>query len=263
MTVLRAAGLHVITLPILGAGRTLISKSFLDAAKKHAQAVRDAIRKVDPAGEYPVLGVEPSEIYTLKDEYLDFFPNDAEMQALAKRSWLVDEFLLRENEKAEKYILRVARLIEQTNERKLSPENTSQRQNVKSTKSADKNNADKKEKISLHGHCYQKARPPADDGLPVGQEATAEMLRAVGYEVEIIPSGCCGMAGAFGYEKEHYELSMQVGELVLFPTIRQEMALNETVQVAAPGTSCREQIMDGVGIAAQHPLVLVARLFAE
>ena len=235
LTVLRAAGLRVIVLPALGAGRTLISKGFLDAAKKQAQAVRDAIAKIDPEGKYPVVGAEPSEIYTLKDEYIDFFPDDAAAQALGKRAYLVDEFLLREDADAQKYILRIA--------------NTT-----------NKNQTPNLPKISLHGHCYQKARPPADDGLPVGQAATAEMLRAVGYEVDIIPSGCCGMAGSFGYEKEHYELSMQVGELVLFPEIRK---MGESVSIAAPGASCREQIADGTGVTAEHPLTLVSAIIEK
>ncbi len=246
LTVLRAAGLRVIVLPILGAGRTLISKSFLGDAKKHAQALRAAIRQVDAEGRYPVVGAEPSEIYTLKDEYLDFFPHDAEMQALAARSYFADEFLLRPfpTSSPSTPVLRIADNIKQK-----------KRGNTFSQKTS-------LTKISLHGHCYQKARPPAADGLPVGQDATAAMLRAVGYEVEVIPSGCCGMAGAFGYEKEHYELSMQVGELVLFPTIRQERALNGEVSVCAPGASCREQIVDGTGVTAQHPLVLIARLLS-
>ncbi len=239
LAVLRAAGMRVITLPVLGAGRTLISKSFLDGAKKHAQKVRDEIAKIDPEGKYPVVGAEPSEIYTLKDEYLDFFPNDETMQALAKRTWLIDEFLLRDDN-----ALRVTRLVSEKNVEDPAEENS-----IKSAK-----------KISLHGHCYQKARPPADDGLPVGQDATAELLRKAGYDIEIIPSGCCGMAGAFGYEAEHYELSMAVGELVLFPTIRR---LEGNIPVAAPGTSCREQIANGTGVTASHPLVLVAQLLND
>ena len=238
LAVLHAAELRVITLPVLGTGRTLISKGFLGAAKKQAQAVRDAIARVDPEGQYPVLGAEPSEIYTLKDEYLDFFSNDVAMQALAQRAYLVDEFLLRKDVKAQKYILRV-------------------------TNKTQENFTSNLPKITLHGHCYQKARPPADDGFPVGQEATAEMLRSVGYEVEIIPSGCCGMAGSFGYEKEHYELSMLVGELVLFPEIRRKVAENGNISIAAPGTSCREQISDGTGVAAQHPLVLVSAIIGK
>ncbi len=239
LTLLRAAGLHVIVLPVLGAGRTLVSKSFLDAAKKHAQAVRNAIRQVDASGKFPVVGAEPSEIYTLKDEYLDFFPADAAMRSLAARSYLAEEFLLRPNASGETPLSRIVALAKQS-----------------------KNRDFLKDKISLHGHCYQKARPPAADGLPVGQEATAEMLRILGYEVEVIPSGCCGMAGAFGYEKEHYDLSMQVGELVLFPAIRQEKDASGHVSVCAPGASCREQIEDGTGVKAQHPLLLAARLLS-
>ncbi|MBT3322819.1 MAG: FAD-binding oxidoreductase [Anaerolineae bacterium] len=248
LKILRAAGLRVIILPILGAGRTLISKGFLEPAKKHAKKVRDEIAKVDPDGKYPVLGVEPSEIYTLKDEYLDFFPDDKEMQALNDRSYLVDEFLLRINSDSETYVMRIANIAENEIQEKKLIENTKNK------------SAQAGSKVSLHGHCYQKARPPANDGLPVGQEATAVMLRTVGYEVEIIPSGCCGMAGSFGYEEEHYELSMKVGELVLFPEIRK---LEGEVPVLAPGTSCREQIKNGTEIMAAHPLIYVASLLPD
>lgn len=75
-----------------------------------------------------------------------------------------------------------------------------------------------------------------------------------GYEVQLIPSGCCGMAGSFGYEKEHYELSMKIGELVLFPTVRQQP---EEVIIAAPGTSCRHQIHDGTHRKALHPIEIM------
>jgi Fe-S oxidoreductase len=74
------------------------------------------------------------------------------------------------------------------------------------------------------------------------------------YEVQLIPSGCCGMAGSFGYEKEHYEVSMQIGELVLFPTIRKQA---DDVIIAAPGTSCRHQIKDGTGRIAKHPVEIL------
>ena len=74
------------------------------------------------------------------------------------------------------------------------------------------------------------------------------------YKVELIPSGCCGMAGSFGYEKEHYKLSMEIGELVLFPEIRK---LKDEVLVAAPGTSCRHQIADGTGKSALHPVEIL------
>jgi Fe-S oxidoreductase len=124
------------------------------------------------------------------------------------------------------------------------------------TKKLQDSSPQKSPKLLLHGHCYQKAQPPAADGYPVGQQASAELLRAVGYEVEIIPSGCCGMAGAFGYEAEHYALSMQVGELALLPAVRKAKETGRAV--AAVGTSCRSQIADGANIHALHPIVLIA-----
>ena len=238
LEVLAAAGVRVLVLPILGAGRTLISKSFLDAAKRHARAVLDAIARLDPEGRFAIIGAEPSEIYTLRDEFLDFFPNDAHARRAASRAWLAEEFLLRPDSSGEKPILRVVNTIY-------------------SHPSPTPTQKEKKAKILLHGHCHQKARPPAEDGYPVGQEATAEVLRAVGYEVEILPTGCCGMAGAFGYEAEHYDLSMKVGELALFPALREE----GDVPVVAPGASCRAQIHDGVHRSADHPMTrLAARL---
>jgi Fe-S oxidoreductase len=101
-----------------------------------------------------------------------------------------------------------------------------------------------KARIRLHGHCHQKALSSV---VP-----TKKILSLpVNYEVLMIPSGCCGMAGSFGYEKEHYDVSMQIGELVLFPAVRAE---ESTTIIAAPGTSCRHQIMDGTGRSAKHPV---------
>jgi Fe-S oxidoreductase len=100
-----------------------------------------------------------------------------------------------------------------------------------------------KRHIKLHGHCQQKALSNNTSTLKV-------LSWPAGCTVEEIPSGCCGMAGSFGYEKEHYNLSMKVGELVLFPTIRKTV---EGVMIAAPGTSFRPQIKDGTGREAQHP----------
>ena len=99
-----------------------------------------------------------------------------------------------------------------------------------------------KKLVKLHGHCQQKAivgLVPAKKALSFPEN----------YEVQIIPSGCCGMAGSFGYEKEHFEISNQIGELVLFPTIRN---LDENTIIAASGTSCRHQIHDGTGKKALH-----------
>jgi Fe-S oxidoreductase len=88
----------------------------------------------------------------------------------------------------------------------------------------------------------------------VGEHATEDLLRLLGYAVEVIPSGCCGMSGAFGYEAEHYDVSMQVGELLLLPAAR-ELAAKQ-VSLAASGVSCRAQISDGAGLEARHPVVL-------
>ena len=101
--------------------------------------------------------------------------------------------------------------------------------------------------IKLHGHCQQKAIGSIADSVTV-------LSLPENYKVETIPSGCCGMAGSFGYEKEHYDVSMQIGELVLFPKVRSNAA---TCTVAAPGTSCRHQIKDGTGEKALHPVEIL------
>ena len=236
LELLAACGVEVKVLPVLGAGRTLISKGFLGAAKKHGARVCDAIQRLDPEGRLPVVGVEPAEIYTLRDEFLDLLPERAGVvAALASRVWMIDEYLVRPNACGQNRILRVA--------------NNPQSKSV-----------NPKSKILLHGHCHQKTQPPAVDGCPVGVAASAELLRAVGYEVETIPSGCCGMAGAFGYEAEHYALSMQIGELALFPAVCQTGKGDGggEIGVAAAGASCRAQIRDGTGVQAAHPVMLAA-----
>lgn len=219
LRVLAKAGCVVKTIPIMGAGRTLISKGFLDHAKRHAARLVETIRRLDPAGQLPVIGLEPSEIYTLRDEFLDLFPNNDDVSRLASRAWMIDEFLLRQPN----FEFRISNL-----------------------------------EILLHAHCYQKAQPPAPDGLPSGSGATAAMLKAAGYAVKMIEDGCCGMAGAFGYEAEHYELSLKIGELALLPAVR--TASQNGQIIAAPGVSCRAQIEDGSGVPALHPIELIDRV---
>jgi len=222
--VLSALDIQVIDVPVLGAGRTLISKGFLEPARKHAFRLLEAIYQCDSSGELPVVGLEPSEIYTLRDEFLDFFPNDKRAQSLASRAWLIDEFLIRQPRYKEYF------------ETRSDPSHT---------------------KIMFHGHCYQKAQPPAGDGIPVGVPATVSLLKTAGFDVNVIDDGCCGMAGAFGYEQEHYDLSIRVGELALFPAVR----ANPDVKLAAAGVSCQAQVEDGTGRAALHPIRWVADLF--
>ena len=97
--------------------------------------------------------------------------------------------------------------------------------------------------IKLHGHCQQKALSSVAPSAKV-------LTLPRNYSVETIPSGCCGMAGSFGYESEHYDVSMKIGELVLFPAVRNS---SDDIIIAAPGTSCRHQVKDGTGRKALHP----------
>ncbi len=226
--ILEKLGGQVIVLPVLSAGRTLISKGFLEAGKRHAEKLVKALETLDPEGKILIVGVEPSEIYTLIDEYPDLLPENNYASRLKERAWMIDEFLLRPGTDGNP---RIQALLNGT-----LPGNGKQ--------------------VLLHGHCYQKSRGPAMDGYPTGAAATAGLLKAVGYEVETIESTCCGMAGAFGYEKEHYSLSMQVGELGLLPQVR---AAGKGVIVAAAGVSCKAQIEDGTGRGVVHPIELLLR----
>ena len=241
--VLQRAGCRVIRLPVIGAGRTLISKGLLKAARLHAQKLVDAIQAADPAGQLCIVGVEPSETLTLIDEYPDLFPGDVQVQALAQRVFNIEEFLVRPATGAGGNSSPTSRILRIVNNLQTIPSN----QQI-STK--------KPTQVLLHGHCYQKARPLSADGYPVGVEANIVLLKACGYQVSVIDSGCCGMAGAFGYEKEHYALSIQVGELGLLPAVR---AAGTEVLVAASGVSCRSQIVDNTTRQVYHPVELVLK----
>ena len=196
-------------------GRTYLSKGLLRKAKKIANT--NVLMLKDLISEKtPLLGIEPSGILTFRDEYKELVDDALKPDAvrLASNSWMIDEFIADEFEKGR----------------------------------IDKNLFSKESRsIKLHGHCHQKSIAST---VP-----TKKMLEIPeNYKVEEIKSGCCGMAGAFGYEKEHYEVSMKVGELVLFPEIRKS---TENVLIAAPGTSCRHQIKDGTGRNAYHPIAIL------
>jgi len=161
----------------------------------------------------PLIGIEPSAILTFRDEYIDL-ANDDMLDAakqLSSNVFLIDEFIADEIDKG--YIK-----MEQFTKEKRT--------------------------VVLHGHCQQKALSSVAPSVKL-------LSLPENYTVETIPSGCCGMAGSFGYEKEHYDLSMKIGELVLFPAVRKQS--NDTV-IAAPGTSCRHQIKDGTARKALHPV---------
>jgi len=208
---LNKLGYEVIIPKHLVSGRTFLSKGLLRTAKKIA--IKNTILLKDIINEEtPLIGIEPSAILAFRDEYPDLVGKDLKATALklAENALLFDEFLSKEIDKG-----------------KISKDSF-----TKETKA-----------IKLHGHCQQKSI--------ASTTPTKKVLSfPENYSVTEIPSGCCGMAGSFGYEKEHYELSMKVGELVLFPAIRNT---NQETIIAALGTSCRCQIKDGTDRDALHP----------
>jgi FAD/FMN-containing dehydrogenase/Fe-S oxidoreductase len=212
---LEKLGYEVIIPEHTESGRTHLSKGLVKKAKKIAIQNVELLKDLI-SEETPLIGIEPSAILTFRDEYLDLVPADLKLAALqlSKNALQFDEFIAREID---------AKRIH-------SSQFTGEPKTIK-----------------LHGHCHQKAL--------ASLTPTKKMLSLPSnYSVQLIPSGCCGMAGSFGYEREHYELSMQVGELVLFPTVRQQP---EEVIIAAPGTSCRHQIKDGTGRKAKHPIEIL------
>ena len=204
-------------------GRAAISKGNLKLAKKFALKNVNLL-KDKVSDQIPIVGIEPSCILSFRDEYPDLVPAELRPQAqqLGRNALLFDEFIMRE---------------------------------VAAGRISSKNFKDDAVEIWLHGHCHQKAL--------VGTEKTVQAFRLLqNATVHVIPSGCCGMAGSFGYEKEHYQTSLAIGEMVLFPTIRKAIANADGVTpcvVSAPGTSCRQQILDGTGIHAVHPIEILYR----
>ena len=214
-----AAGFDVDVISTIGAGASLMSKGFIPEARLHAKRLLDELVRRDPENVLVIVGIEPSEIYSLKNDYLDLLPDRrSELLSRSQRTWLLDEFLIRSDFFAS---MRVA-----TNHIQLK----------------------------FHPHCHQKAEIQAPDGQPNGTAASIELLHKVGYEVNLIEAGCCGMAGTFGYEAEHYELSQQIGALQLFPSINKEKG---EAMLAATGAACRMQIEQGTGESVEHPIVLV------
>jgi Fe-S oxidoreductase len=248
LDILARCGFDVHILPVLGAGASFLSKGFIDQARGHAARLLDLLNKLDPACEASIVGIEPPEIYTWKHDYVDLLPQrEEEIKRRIANVWLLDEFLMRSTEFNSLRVANVGRL------------------------SIPADNLPVK-KIIFHPHCHQRAEGPSTDGLPNGTSATVELLRSCSYDVELMDTGCCGMAGTFGYEAEHYDLSMKVGELKLFPQIREWKRENEesvypnvrleprNSAVASSGAACRMQIRQGTGVEAIHPIRLVANV---
>jgi Fe-S oxidoreductase len=202
-------------------GRTFISKGFLKKAKTLANRNVGIFKDIINESK-PLIGIEPSSILTFRDEYPDIVKKDLKYASLslAKYVYTVDEFIYKEFKAG----------------------------NIKKELFTDL-----PAKIKLHGHCQQKSI--ASTEASVGMLSIPE-----NYQVEEIKSGCCGMAGSFGYEKEHYDLSMKIGELVLFPEIRKSP---DDIIISAPGTSCRQQIEDGTGVKALHPVEILYRALKD
>ena len=201
-------------------GRAWMSKGLLRHAKKIANKNVKIFSKII-SEETPLIGIEPSAILTFRDEYIDLADEEnlAAAKALSKNVFIIDEFIARE--------------IERGNIKKSSF--TAEKRHIK-----------------LQGHCHQKSLSSTASSIKM-------MSLPENYTVEEIRSGCCGMAGSFGFEKEHYDLSMQIGELVLFPTIRGK---EKEVIIAAPGTSCRHQVKDGTGERALHTVEVLYEALA-
>ena len=201
-------------------GRAALSKGMLKYAKTLAERNVRALKDVVSA-ETPLVGLEPSAILTFRDEYPDLVDESlmADAKRIAEHALTFEEFFAREVEAG-----------------RIRPEQFTEETRL----------------IKLHGHCQQKAVSslvPSKKALSLPRN----------YTVQLIPSGCCGMAGSFGYEAEHYDISMQIGELVLFPTVRQQP---DEVIIAAAGTSCRHQIKDGTSRHAQHPAEILFEALA-
>ncbi|TCO60638.1 FAD-binding and (Fe-S)-binding domain-containing protein [Actinocrispum wychmicini] len=208
---LERAGWQVELLSAGCCGRSSLSKGLLDDAKAKATALVTALAAQDS----PIVGCEPSCLFTLRDEHVALLPDNPAVREVASRVRQVEEML---TEAIDAGRLRLR---------------------------ADSWLAGRR--VVYHGHCHQKAE--------VGTAATMALLRRIpGVEVVEIDAGCCGMAGSFGFESEHYDVSMTVGRDRLFPTLEAEP---EDTVVAATGVSCRQQIFHGVGRNAWHPVELV------
>ncbi len=202
-----AAGAKVLLPEVVCCGRPMLSEGLVEQARRNARRNLDLLTPLVERG-VPLVGLEPSCILTMRDDYKKLLPDDPRVEKLAEATRLFEEMVLD--------------LEEDLPLNDGSP-------------------------VLLHGHCHQKALSgtgPTENALAL----------APGTDVEVVDSGCCGMAGLFGYEKGHYEVSMKMGDRRLFPAVR---GAEEKV-VVAPGTSCREQIRDGTGRYAVHPAEYLA-----
>lgn len=212
--VLQALGYRVLATKPLKSGRTHLSKGFVKDAKSIAKKnINELVPYVKDG--IPVVGQEPSEILTLRDEYLDLCdPNELESaKLLAENSFMFEEFLVQHFE--------------------MHPDHKELF-------------IGRGKEILVHGHCHAKSL--------VGMKPVLDTLKSAGFAPIDLKTGCCGMAGSFGYEEDHYEVSLNVGEQTLFPKLR---AAEDDILICAHGFSCRHQISDGVDKKAHHTAVIL------
>jgi FAD/FMN-containing dehydrogenase/Fe-S oxidoreductase len=235
---LEAAGYDVLVpRRLVCCGRPLISKGLLGRARNLARQQLEWLVPYAEAG-LPIVGLEPSCILTFRDEYPDLL-DDPRAAALARQSWLIDEFLAAELDAGK------ARLAFRppAADRRLAADHPA----PGAESDRDRSSGTGREYL-LHGHCHQKAL--------VGSAPALALLRRIPHaQVREVDSGCCGMAGSFGYEAEHYAISQAIGERVLFPAVR---ALPPQAEIVAMGTSCRHQIADATGRRARHLVEVLA-----
>jgi Fe-S oxidoreductase/FAD/FMN-containing dehydrogenase len=212
---LERAGYRVALVDKKCCGRPMISKGMLSLARENARWNVDKLAPYAEKGT-PIVGLEPSCLLTLRDEYPEFVRTSAASR-VADNSFLLEEFVLREQQ--------AGRLMLQWNAQR--------------------------KKVLLHSHCHQKAL--------IGSAPTVAVLQAAGYEVSEVDSGCCGMAGSFGFEKEHYEVSKKIGNRRLAPAVK---AAGAEAEIVASGISCRQQIDHLAERRAMHPAELLWQALA-
>ncbi|MGQ1911294.1 FAD-binding and (Fe-S)-binding domain-containing protein [Marinifilum sp. RC60d5] len=217
---LEKLGYQIIIPKHVESGRAYLSKGFVKKAKYLAIKNINFLKNLI-SEETPLVGIEPSAILTFRDEYIDLVPENMKKDAktLASNTLMIEEFIYQEMQNG----------------------NITSKQFTK-----------EKKEIKFHAHCYQKA---------LASSAPIQKILSLpeNYSAIEIKSGCCGMAGSFGYEKEHYDLSKKVGELILLPEVRKTP---QSVLIAASGTSCRHQIKDETEREALHPVEILLEALA-
>jgi Fe-S oxidoreductase len=211
---LERAGWRVQLVDDVCCGRSQISKGLLDAARRNHAKLIDRLAPFAEAGT-PIVGCEPSCVFTLSDELVGLSGKDERAHTIARQARLVDDLLADALEDG-------SLTLPERNEAK---------------------------PVVFHGHCHQKAAGALSSSVRL-------LGKLPGAELNVLDAGCCGMAGSFGFEHDHYDLSMQIGEMRLFPAVR---SAPDDALIAATGVSCRHQIAHGTGRKAEHPVVLLHR----